>query len=144
MLKFFYFFILIAKSNSINKDFAQISTKFLLRVCKMFALRVVLAFVLVLSVLGDSNTCSYTDSDGDYFNLSPLTYDPTGAAPSGYQITDSAGFIYYVNFCETVSDLIGSGVCANDGSASCQLSSGNYFNCGLETSLEWVPYECKY
>ena len=100
-------------------------------------------FSCTLSVLCDSSNCSYTDTDGNYYDLSPLTYDPSSPSPSTYQISDTYN-TYYINFCEEVSQLIGNGTCSDDNSAAtCQYSGGSYYSCGSSDNYEWTSYQSK-
>ena len=102
-------------------------------------------FVLFSCTLSVLCTCSYTDTDGNYYDLSPLTYDPSSASPSNYQITDTAGNTYYINFCAEVSESIGNGTCnENYPSGSCQHSGISYYSCGALSTYTWIPYQSKY
>ena len=100
--------------------------------------RFLLCFLLVGIVLG--NSCSYTNSGGDTWDLSPLTYDYTAPAiPAGYAMQGNDGNVYYINFCapvvETLTDCI-----TNPASGSCQLSGGNYHPSGTVSTLKWIPF----
>merc|ERR1712137_165563 len=94
----------------------------------------------LFAVVSCATNCSYSDTDGSW-DLSPLTYDPTGPAPANYTATDSIqGYTYYINFCETVSVDIGAGSCNADNAGNCQLA-GSYINAGTYTDYEWIPFQ---
>lgn len=102
----------------------------------------VFSILLLLNVsLGivQDNTCSYTDSSGNVFDLSALTYDDTLESPMGYSYTASDGNTYFINFCEPVT-LTLSDCATSDGTGSCQLSGDTYYPAGTVTSMEWVPF----
>jgi len=89
--------------------------------------------------------CTYTSpTTGEKYDLSPLSYDPDGFAPAaGYDYYDTAGNVFYINFCNPVSSHSVSVACNAaymDGSAVCQLAAGIYRSAGQTNSQTWVDY----
>merc|ERR1712063_69149 len=79
--------------------------------------------------------------NGTVWDLSPLTYDSTGPAPSNYQIQSASnGNTYYVNFCAAVSSSISADCNKGAPNGACQLSGTTYYGAGLLSQTTWQDF----
>ena len=102
----------------------------------------VLIFVCFELVHCQSVNCTYTNSTGTYWDLNPLTYNPSDPSPTGYSYSNSAS-TYFVNFCDEVSSNNLSDCNKNVPAGSCQSSSGNYHSAGTVSSVTFIDFTRK-
>lgn len=88
-----------------------------------------------------SVNCTYTNSTGSYWDLSPLTYNPSDPSPTGYSSTINE-HTYYVNFCDEVSNSNLYDCNKGVPSGSCQHLeyNGDYYSAGTVASMTFVDY----
>merc|ERR1712100_862335 len=77
-----------------------------------------------------SVNCTYTNSTGSYWDLSPLTYNPSDPSPTGYSFSTTTEYTYYVNFCDEVSNSNLDDCNKSVPSGSCQVYNGYYYSAG--------------
>ena len=100
------------------------------------------AVALLLHSVAAFDTCSYTNAQGETWDLSSLAYNPTEESPAGYSITSSIN-TYYVNFCAAVSNVNASSCNSASQTGACQEVSGSFFHpLGEVQDSSFVDYVC--
>ena len=100
----------------------------------------VLIFSCIELVHCQSVDCTFINSTGSYWDLTPLRYDPTNPSPLGYSYPSYDGNTFYVNFCDEVSNSNLSDCNKSAPSGSCQRSTRNYYSAGTVASMTFVDF----
>jgi len=86
--------------------------------------------------------CTYTNSSGAYWNLTPLRYDPSEPSPSGYSLITTQGSTFYVNFCDEVSTN-NLNDCNSDAPAGSCQQTGNpssFYSAGAVSGMTFTDF----